>query len=57
MENKEIQHFEAPSIHMPNYWYDFSVYPSDEGISVFWRDITEHKKLEEELRQVRDHYR
>ncbi|MGF7119586.1 PAS domain S-box-containing protein [Methanobacterium oryzae] len=45
MENKEIQHFEAPDIHTDDQQYDFSVYPSDEGISVFWRDITKRKKV------------
>jgi PAS domain S-box-containing protein len=54
MENKEIQHFETSDVHKADQWYDFSVYPSDEGISVFWRDITERKKLEEELHQARE---
>ncbi|HEX3013272.1 MAG TPA: PAS domain-containing protein [Methanobacterium sp.] len=46
METNEIQHFEAPSMHRTGRWFDFSVYPSNEGISVYWRDITERKKLE-----------
>ena len=40
---------------MSDHWFDFSVYPSADGISAYWRDITERKKLEKELRQVRDH--
>ena len=43
METKEIQHFEAPSIHKTGQWFDFSVYPSSDGISIYWRDITERK--------------
>ena len=46
METNEIQHFEAPSIHKTGQWFDFSVYPSSEGISVYWRDITGRKNLE-----------
>ena len=46
METNEIQHFEAPSMHRTGQWFDFSVYPSSEGISVYWRDITERKMLE-----------
>ena len=46
MENSEIQHFEAPSMHKNGKWFDFSVYPLVDGISVYWRDITERKKLE-----------
>lgn len=42
METREIQHFEAQDIHIPYQWFDFSVYPFSEGISVFWRDITKH---------------
>ena len=46
METNEIQHFEAQGIHKIGQWFDFSVYPSSDGISVYWRDITERKNLE-----------
>ena len=46
MENSEIQHFEAPSMHKNGKWFDFSVYPLVDGISVYWRDITERKNRE-----------
>jgi len=52
MEHKEIQHFEVQGIISPEYWYDVSVYPSAEGISAYWRDITERKQLEEQLRNA-----
>ena len=41
IENKKIHHFEAPSFHNPDRLFDFSVYPSDDGISIYWKDITE----------------
>ncbi|WP_414470313.1 PAS domain-containing protein [Methanobacterium sp. ACI-7] len=40
MEDHKTRHFEAVSIYNIDKLYDFSVYPSSEGISVFWRDIT-----------------
>lgn len=33
-------------------WYEVSVYPSTKGLSVFFRDITEQKRTEEELRKL-----
>lgn len=45
METQEIQHFEAPGMYKADHWFDFSVYPSSEGISIYWRDITERKKM------------
>jgi PAS domain S-box-containing protein len=53
MDNQEIQHFEAPGMHTDDHCFDFSIYPSADGISVYWRDITPRKKLEEKLRQAR----
>ena len=50
-ETQEIQHFEAPGLHTTDHWFDFSVYPSADGISIYWRDITERKNLEEELKR------
>ena len=32
-----------------NKWYQVTVYPSVEGISVYWQDITERKQAEEQL--------
>ncbi len=36
---QEIQRFESHGALVSDRWFDFSVYPSEEGISVFWRDI------------------
>ena len=55
MESDEIQHFEARDIKNSDKWFDFSIYPSADGISSYWKDITERKILEEELRKARDH--
>ena len=43
-DEQEIQYFEAPGILMNDHWFDISVYPLHEGISVYWRDITQRKK-------------
>ena len=50
MGDKQIQHFEASEILKNDHWFDVSVYPSDDGISVYWRDITVRKNLESELK-------
>jgi PAS domain S-box-containing protein len=47
METQEIQHFEASGIPLSKHCFDFSIYPSIDGISAFWRK-TECKKLEKE---------
>ncbi len=49
MNEHEIQHFETQGIKKTDKWFELSVYPSDDGISVYWRDVTGRKKLEEEL--------
>ncbi len=46
MDRQEIQHFEELGLLTHDHWFDFSVYPSVDGISIYWRDITERKKLE-----------
>ena len=33
-------------------WYDVSVYPSSEGITVYWTDITERRQLEEQIESL-----
>lgn len=43
-------------------WYNITTFPAAEGISVYWKDITEQKraediKTEEELRKSEDKYR
>src|SRR5262245_42486896 len=46
-------------IHSPNSgrWDDVSAYPSADGLSVFFRDVTEPRRLTEELRTSEERYR
>ena len=46
-EQKSV-HFEAYSL-VTNRWIEQHVYPSEEGLSVYYQDITERKKAEEQL--------
>ncbi len=39
METEEIQYFKAQNIFNPDQFSDFSVYPSSEGLSIYWRVI------------------
>jgi len=50
MGDKEIQHFESSEFSKNDHWFDISVYPSADGISVYWRDITPRKNLKSELK-------
>jgi PAS domain S-box-containing protein len=45
METQKIMHFETHGLHKTDHWFDFSIYPSAEGISIYWRDITSRKKI------------
>src|SRR5829696_2301161 len=38
-------------------WYEVHAYPSEEGLSVYYRDITERKRAEETLRESEERYR
>jgi PAS domain S-box-containing protein len=38
-------------------WFDVSVYPSREGLSIYFRDITERKRMEEALREGEERFR
>lgn len=61
MENQQNVHFEmfSPSLEL---WIECFIYPSRDGLSLFFRDITENRKAEEtvlrtseELRQLASH--
>jgi hypothetical protein len=49
MNERKTMQFEMRGIYV-DIWYNISVYPSAEGISVFWQDISERKRMEEEIR-------
>ncbi len=48
MQQHEAQHFEMQGV-LTDKWYEIRVYPSAEGISVFWQDITKRKQMAEAL--------
>ena len=51
-------HFDVESVLYPGKWIEIHVYPTEErGISVFFRDVTEHKRAEEDVRQSEEHLR
>lgn len=45
----EVKHFEDYYEQLDR-WYDISAYPSDSGLSVFFKDITERKRIEQEIK-------
>ncbi len=50
MAERITVHFEVHGI-FTDRWYEQKVYPTFEGIAVYWNDITERKKSEELLRK------
>ena len=40
-----------------NSWYEVRAYPSPEGLSIFFRDVTARRRIEEALRQSEERYR
>ncbi len=56
MEKQEPQHLEL-YYSKTNSWYEDFIYPSPDGISVYYRDITEKKNAEEELLKSEFRYR
>ncbi len=49
LETGEVKHFEDYFAPLSK-WYDVNVYPSDNGLSVFFKDITLRKQAEHELK-------
>lgn len=52
-QNKYIEEYFIPT----NRWFQASIYPSVDGVAVFFRDITEQRKAEEEVRKSEEKYR
>ncbi|MDQ5986581.1 MAG: Adaptive-response sensory-kinase SasA [Syntrophus sp. SKADARSKE-3] len=50
-------HFDLPSAAVPGKWAEMHAYPTDEGLSVYFRDITERKQTEKDLRESEDRLR
>ncbi len=53
MDNKTVQHFETYSEYLCG-WFEVSVYPSERGLSVFFKDITERKNAEARLSEMNE---
>src|SRR5690606_32280518 len=51
MKERHSIHFEAIFPYDDN-WYEITVYPFDDGICSFFRDITEKKKYEYEMKRL-----
>jgi PAS domain S-box-containing protein len=50
IDQMTTQHFEVESRIIPGVWFEAHAYPTDAGLSVYLRDITERKRAEEEIR-------
>jgi PAS domain S-box-containing protein len=51
-------HFDVESRLYPGRWVELHVYPTEErGVSIFFRDITEHKQKEELIRKSEEKFR
>jgi PAS domain S-box-containing protein len=57
METQAPAHFEVASALASGNWLDVHAYPSAEGLSVYFRDITKRKRAEEKLRESEELYR
>ncbi len=49
VETQEPVTFEAKSVAVPGTWYEVRAYPSESGLSVYFRDVTERKQYERTL--------
>lgn len=50
LHTKRFKQFEI-TIPQENKWFDISLYPSHDGVSVYYQDITRRKRVEKRLRQ------
>ena len=57
METQEPVNFEAYYEEPLDKWFHISAYPSETGLSVYFRDVTERKEYESELAESEERYR
>ena len=55
MHNKVSDKFEAYSRHF-NKWLSFNVYPTEEGVAVYFNDITEQRNKDKQLKEALERY-
>lgn len=55
LETRQPVHFEYYS-KVVDTWFDESLYPTEEGLTVFFKSLTERKKAEEELRKSNERF-
>ena len=53
-EAQESVAFEAESASRADRWIAERVYPSEDGLSIYFRDVTERKRVESELRETKE---
>lgn len=53
IDNKEVAHFET-CVERIGRWFEVSIYPSEEGISAYFRDITDRKMVEQHKKEQHD---
>jgi PAS domain S-box-containing protein len=51
MDDRVPVHFEGPSAAAPGKWFERHIYPTDEGLAVYFRDISTRKRVERELQR------
>lgn len=49
--NVSVQ-LQSRGAHDPDQWFELRIYPSVEGLSIFFRDVSEHKRSEEERERL-----
>ncbi|SIR46664.1 PAS domain S-box-containing protein [Haladaptatus litoreus] len=52
-EKQEPVTLEAKSVFRPGKWVEERVYPAEDGLSVYFQDITERKEMEAEIREAK----
>lgn len=55
METGEIVHFEEYNP-VRNQWFEVSAYPAEEGLSVYFKDVSIRKITEEQIRQTNERF-
>jgi PAS domain S-box-containing protein len=51
MHDRVPVHCEGPSAAAPGKWFERHIYPTDEGLAVYFRDISTRKRVERELQR------